>query len=145
MGNPGVTATGLRRDQSLIRECSACNRDLPIGRFRRGDTVCRDCRAAIERRRRNTPAARRAARDARYRRRYGITLADYERMARAQRWRCAICGQLPARGSRLVPDHDHDTGQVRGLLCSQCNSGIGLLGDSPARLRAAAEYLETHG
>lgn len=52
---------------------------------------------------------------------------------------CLVCG---ATHSRMVVDHDHATGEVRGLLCSPCNAAIGLLEDSPARLRAAAAYLE---
>jgi hypothetical protein len=44
----------------------------------------------------------------------------------------------------LAVDHSHETGAFRGLLCHSCNRAIGLLGDDPARLRAAAEYLEDH-
>jgi hypothetical protein len=52
---------------------------------------------------------------------------------------CSICG---ARED-IVGDHDHETGEFRGLLCGRCNVGIGMLGDSPERLRQAAEYLIT--
>lgn len=51
---------------------------------------------------------------------------------------CWICGKTP-----VVPDHDHQTGQLRGLLCAGCNLGIGKFADDPSRLRRAAEYLET--
>jgi hypothetical protein len=54
---------------------------------------------------------------------------------------CAIC-KRPFDGVFHV-DHDHDTGDPRGLLCSQCNTGIGLLGDSPERLLAAVDYLRS--
>ncbi|GGQ07958.1 hypothetical protein GCM10010187_25070 [Actinomadura coerulea] len=123
------------------RVCAGpCTDEKPLGRFRQGDKVCRDCRAADGRRRRAQPAARRRARDRRLFRLYGLTLEMFHARARAQRWRCAICGErLP-----LVVDHDHTSGRVRDLLCSGCNSGLGLFGDDPERLRAAADYAERH-
>lgn len=57
---------------------------------------------------------------------------------------CDICHK-PAedeKGRRLAIDHDHETGEFRGFLCGSCNTGMGLLSDDPARLRAAADYLE---
>lgn len=51
---------------------------------------------------------------------------------------CAIC----AATEELVGDHDHATGKPRGILCRNCNLAIGNMGDAPARLRAAADYLE---
>ena len=129
-----------------IRRCTECGQERPVGRFRAAERVCRDCKPRVRRRRRSTPAARRADRDRRYRARYGITIEEYERLARTQRWRCAICGRPPyPAGSRLVPDHNHATGEIRGLLCSTCNAGLGLLGEKPERLRAAADYLEARG
>jgi hypothetical protein len=76
---------------------------------------------------------------------FGITLEDYERMLLAQNGVCAICRQPERIKNRsLAVDHCHVSGRVRGLLCSRCNSGIGHLGDDPARLRAGADYLERH-
>jgi len=123
-----------------IRTCRACGHTKPVGRFRGGDSVCRECRSVEGRRRRRRPEARRRARDARLRRRYGIGLADVEAMARSQGWRCAACkGPGP-----LVVDHDHVTGAVRALLCHGCNTAIGLLGEDPARAVAVAEYLRRY-
>lgn len=59
--------------------------------------------------------------------------------------RCGICGgaESPTQwGNRMVIDHNHATGELRGLLCSLCNTAIGLFADDPARLLAAAEYLK---
>jgi hypothetical protein len=63
-------------------------------------------------------------------------------MFAAQGYRCAICGaDKPGGTGRWHTDHDHVTGTVRGVLCHKCNIGIGMLGDSPALLRAAIAYL----
>jgi hypothetical protein len=81
------------------------------------------------------------------RRRYGISLRDYQRMEAEQGGRCAICGGLPQGGntstSRLCVDHHHATGRVRGLLCHLCNSAIGYLGESLERMEAAKNYVVT--
>lgn len=72
--------------------------------------------------------------------RYGLTPEQHAAMIEAQGGLCSICrGKGGQRG--LVVDHCHETGVVRGLLCSECNIGIGKLGDSPARLTAAAKYI----
>lgn len=76
---------------------------------------------------------------------YGLSLEQYEEMLKRQRGVCAVCGHVCATGKILSVDHDHDTGRVRGLLCNSCNLGIGQLGDSLDRLRAATAYLESHG
>lgn len=74
-------------------------------------------------------------------RRYGMTVTEYEALLRAQDGRCAICGLEPT-DRNLHVDHCHKTGEVRGLLCTLCNLGIGMLADDAERLRAAADYLE---
>jgi len=78
--------------------------------------------------------------------RYGMTQDVYDRMVARQRNRCAICRRKrPASdGREWSIDHDHVTGQVRGLLCNDCNRAIGLLSDDPKILRAATQYVERH-
>ena len=75
---------------------------------------------------------------------YGITEADYERMLKEQGGRCAICDTDTPTGKWKVfaVDHCHHTGVVRGLLCNECNRGMGLLRDDPDLLRKAADYLK---
>ena len=75
---------------------------------------------------------------------YGITLEDYNEMLASQKGVCAICNQPCATGRKLCVDHDHKTGKVRGLLCNDCNAGIGKLKDSSAILKTAANYLDKH-
>jgi hypothetical protein len=71
---------------------------------------------------------------------YGITLAQYNAMLAAQNGGCAICAGVDTK-RRLAVDHDHATGVVRGILCENCNRGIGLFKDNPERLRRAVDYL----
>jgi len=76
---------------------------------------------------------------------YGITVTDYERMLAEQGGLCAICrGQETRAGFQLGVDHDHATGSVRGLLCTSCNTAIGLLGDSQERVLALVAYLQKY-
>jgi hypothetical protein len=73
-------------------------------------------------------------------RKYGLTLDQYHAMLKAAAGRCPLC-ELPFRETPCI-DHDHTTGRVRGLLCRTCNRALGLFNDDPARLRAAADYLD---
>ena len=81
------------------------------------------------------------------RERYGINEQQYLAILASQDGGCALCGaEKAAEGQhrRLHVDHCHVTGMVRGLLCSNCNNGIGRFKDDPGLLRAAAEYLERY-
>ena len=73
-------------------------------------------------------------------RRYGISRADYDAMEAEQNGCCAICGLKPE--DSLHVDHNHHTHQVRGLLCGNCNFGIGKFNDNPDRMASVIKYLE---
>jgi hypothetical protein len=83
---------------------------------------------------------------------FGVDAPRYQQMLSEQCGVCAIC-QRPERAPDkasgkirdMAVDHDHDTGAVRGLLCSNCNRGLGLFNDDPRLLDAAKEYLAKHG
>lgn len=77
--------------------------------------------------------------DRRTERKYGMAPGERKRLSDEQGDACAICGRL---GVRLVVDHNHDTGQCRGLLCVRCNTMIGYL-ESPLR-GAGDAYLSHH-
>jgi hypothetical protein len=74
---------------------------------------------------------------------YGLTLEQYESLLAAQGGGCACCKAITprGRGTYFVVDHDHETGQIRGLLCNPCNLGIGALGDTIEGVERAARYL----
>jgi len=88
-----------------------------------------------------------AAKAASRKKKFGITEHDFQLMLDLQGGRCAICRCTSIEAKELYSqafgvDHDHVTGKNRGLLCPPCNSGIGMLKDSPELLRVAAEYIE---
>jgi len=79
-----------------------------------------------------------------YKKEYNITLQDYDLMYEQQNGKCKICESTESKtpkSGRFCVDHDHATGEVRGLLCSSCNRGIGLLQDDPDVILNAYRYL----
>lgn len=72
---------------------------------------------------------------------YGITAQRYDELNEAQGGKCGICGKVCVTGNRLAVDHDHGTGEVRGLLCLNCNQGLGKFFDDITLLSNAIEYL----
>lgn len=74
---------------------------------------------------------------------YGLTPEDFDRLLAEQNGKCAICGEGCSTGQNLSVDHCHTAGHVRGLLCRNCNRGLGLFGDDPERLAKAAAYLRS--
>lgn len=75
---------------------------------------------------------------------FGLTSEQYDRMYAEQEGRCGICRNEPKGTHRLHIDHDHDTNIVRALLCSKCNTAIGLMDENTELLAAASRYLEHH-
>lgn len=74
---------------------------------------------------------------------YGMTLFEYEELNKKQNSLCAICFKTND-GKPLFVDHDHTTNKIRELLCSQCNSAIGLMKEDILILKSAITYLEKH-
>lgn len=112
---------------------------------KRGQThwCCEDCRPA--RRNEAMTRYRTSNRDTianrTMRLKYGLTIEEYEVIFDAQGGVCAVCG-TPPNGRRLDVDHHHGSGRVRGLLCNNCNRGIGHLREDPDLLAAALAYLK---
>lgn len=134
-----------------MKHCLRCHTTKPIGEFDRDyhrkdghRSHCRDCRSAAAR-------AQYGRRKARQRRTYdtlrrmGMSRERYDAMLEAQGGVCAICGSAQTtRGwKRLAVDHNHETGEILGLLCDDCNQGLGYFGDKPEILARAITYLTT--
>lgn len=105
-----------------IRACTNCERQTAL----EDSSFCKNCLIVDNKRIRTLEM------------KYGLPEGGYKQLLEKQDGRCAICERS---GLRLHIDHDHDTREVRGLLCSSCNTGIGHLADDLKRLHAAIEYL----
>lgn len=122
------------------RFCTQCRQTKPIEQFDRykgGRLIRKQCQSCVRTRRHWWLLAQR----------YGVTKDQFVQLLEKQNGQCAICGgsMTTVRFKRPSVDHCHKTGKVRGLLCHGCNTGIGMMKESPIRMRAAAEYLERHG
>lgn len=108
---------------------------------------CILCRRVMEKERRDRdPERATRKRFAQLLWQYGLTREDYAAMLEAQKGACLICTRTqPGAGhDRLVVDHDHATGRVRGLLCNNCNIGLANFREDPTRLASAVKYLDLH-
>lgn len=120
-------------DTGASKRCSKCGdikstscfsfRLHSVTQRRYFNSVCKPCHAAYmkEHVKKNPEHYKLVSRRARTKLRYGLTLEQYEEMFSRQNGVCAICGKPPSPKRRLHVDHNHRTGQVRGLLCRQCN------------------------
>lgn len=86
-----------------------------------------------------TPAEKSRWRD--IERKYGLSKDQYEKMLKSQNGLCLGCGLVP---KKMCVDHDHVTGKVRGLICSDCNFVVGFVKDNPDTLTNLARYLRNH-
>lgn len=75
---------------------------------------------------------------------YGITIEEFEQMVELQAGKCAICGGPLIMGVKqgASVDHCHTTGEIRGVLCGPCNTGLGLFKEDANILQAAVKYLK---
>ncbi len=129
-----------------MKRCLDCKEVLPLDDFVRnrrcGDgrtPYCRRCqyaRVAESRQRLHG-----GSRHYHLSRRYGLGAKDVLARLNRQEWRCPICSVALTEKTAHV-DHDHKTGQVRAVLCFNCNGGLGQFKDNPAVLRNAAAYVE---
>ena len=132
----------------MIKKCLECNELKPIEDFwkhsgRKDGRVerCKPCSRKLDKGRWH----KRKDHQKNYvlEKTYGITLNEYQNLRTFQENKCAICGceVMDVTGRELAVDHCHKSGKVRGLLCSNCNLGLGSFKDDPELLTKAIEYL----
>lgn len=152
-------ALRARRESETTKLCPKCRLDKPkqeFGRRKSGSlkSYCLPCDRiySADRQRRYYASnphlkekSNKSSRESKLMSEYGITHNHYVEMLSRQQGLCAICRTSEPGGGRkyFAVDHDHATGAVRGLLCNNCNRGIGLLGDSAERIRNAFNYLQS--
>ena len=125
-------------------ECKKCSDNLPLDNFYfnkngkyKKQNVCKKCINIYDYKTDKNRKLKKA---------YGITLEQYEELLSKQDGKCSICGidnngKYRNKPRAFAVDHCHNTGKVRGLLCSDCNTGIGLLKDNVNYLESAIKYL----
>ena len=137
-----------------MKVCTKCNEMKDYSFFSRGKaykdgylTHCKPCRNKHRQAKGRRDYHPGRARDARLRKMYGVEPEHYKLMYDRAEGKCELCGieEAQAPKKRLCVDHNHDTEEVRGLLCSSCNAGLGGLGDSVERLEKAITYLKERG
>jgi hypothetical protein len=149
-GNPEPSdVIYLMRNKSKSEQTADPSK-YPQGYFK--DKPCKKCRAVFTPKSPaehycSDPCKDIATGDAYLLRTYGIDTDEYNRMLKQQGSLCALChteGWTMAKHHKLklVVDHCHTTGKVRGLLCHNCNRALGLLQDNPSVMRRCADYIE---
>ena len=130
----------------MERKCCNCQKIKPLTEFYKNKKRLQyECKECTKKRITATRCTERN-RDLHYRRTYGITLDDFNRMVLAQGSKCACCGASKPGGKlkNWCVDHDHVTGTVRELLCTNCNLVLGFVKDSPEHLQRLTEYVLKH-
>jgi hypothetical protein len=137
---------------STIKYCPKCKADKPLALFNKhakeGDglqRLCRDCQKESNRKYLSTEKGAGTIRRGHLRRKYRIDPQTYTELLASQGNRCKICGvdsNQDSRAGYFVIDHNHATGDIRGLLCTKCNALLGLALDREDILDKARQYLE---
>ena len=139
-----------------MKICKTCKQEKSLDQFPKGNGYkdgirphCIECRREYENKsfhkhKHKRPHVYEEDKDRKLKKAYGIGYAEYLNMLEAQNGCCAICGTNDTGNRKAFHvDHCHDTGKIRGLLCGNCNSGIGNLRDDVGLLRRAIDYLES--
>lgn len=132
-----------------LKICAKCKTPKEPGDFCRDllkglKSWCKECANTAQKERYDRDSNRRRAKtEGNIELKYGLTPEAWGNLFEKQGGVCAICKNPETQNKRISVDHDHETGKVRGLLCNNCNRGLGLLKDSLHTLSAAVEYLKS--
>jgi len=139
LNNKSLTGTNRRQKHLGTKTCNKCTTTKALDDFHNkgGGRKASTCKECFNQHKRNTSKNR-----PRNFKKYNYSLSAYNLQYTKQGGKCSICTQ---EFETLSVDHNHTTGEFRGLLCSKCNMGIGLLGDSVVNIDQASLYLTITG
>ena len=138
-----------------MKTCKICKAEKDLDSFARHSEgrqgrrpECKVCQKKVRKSYPSGDTAKKALADRKrgLKKKYGMTLEDYDRMYANQNGRCSICKTPGDSGGKsgLAVDHCHVTGKVRALLCTRCNTTLGKCNDEPDLLETMATYLREH-
>jgi len=149
--------TALHHVTDTHKECTKCSKIKKHGEFHKDTSnihtrgLCYYCKACANKsarashaRRKGTPEHKRKAREAYLQFTYGIGVDAVNQLRQAQGGKCPICCTTLKDGTYTHVDHDHDNGEIRGILCTNCNRGLGHFHDSINTLERAITYLRNY-
>lgn len=139
-----------------MKKCSGCKKQKQLEEFRKDSrrkdkatAKCKECLSTKEKSTYQQTDRRLSIRNNQLIKTYGISFEEYLCLFERQLGCCALCktpvvllGDLTTQYKSACVDHNHVTGNIRGLLCNSCNRGLGLFKDNAVLLRLAAEYIE---
>lgn len=132
----------------MIKRCSSCKEEKNFSEFNKSKlgkfgihNQCRQCTKLWKPSSEALKISRQKTREWNRKKLSGFTQEDFDNKLKEQGYKCAICGTVDPGKTNWHADHDHKTGQKRGVLCHKCNTGLGLLKDDVDVLCAAIEYL----
>jgi hypothetical protein len=136
--------------KNMTKICVNCKKEKSLVEFYKRNSAkdgfhnsCKTCHSLNSHKNRTPEKARKSSLE----RDFGITLEDFKEILIRQRGVCAICGNpetstYKGKLRNLSVDHNHKTNHLRGLLCDDCNKGLGFFWDNIERLRSAIQYLD---
>ena len=137
---------------ATLKYCPKCKTDKALELYNKHakeidglQRLCRNCQKESSKKYLSTEKGAITTRQAHLKRKYNIDIQAYEELLLSQNNKCKICGvssNPDSRANYLVVDHNHTTGDIRGLLCTKCNALLGLALDNEDILDKAKQYLQ---
>lgn len=138
-----------------MKKCTKCGVQKPLSEFSKHKSgkngiraQCKLCISAVyapvKKPKRTAEETKNLYKSRAFKRKYGITKEDFYVLKSKQNNKCAICENILENDKKSHMDHCHDTGKLRGVLCTTCNVGLGMFKDSLLLLKSAVKYVKKY-